>query len=300
MIEIRHVRKRFEDAEALKDVTLHIGKGSIYGLLGSNGAGKTTLLKMLAGIYQPDAGKILIAGEPVFENIKLKQQIVFLPDAPYFFAHYTIRRMADYYRSLYSSWSEERFEKLNEVFPIDRHKKIHRLSKGMQRQVAFWLAFSAMPELLVLDEPLDGLDAVMRQKVKNLLVQDVAERELTVIISSHNLREVEDLCDHVGIMHQGAVMIERDLDDLKSDIHKIQVAFREGGGKEAFVEQVDVLYREERGSVLLFIIRGSKEEITRKVKALHPVIFDVLPLTLEEIFIYEMGGAGYAIENIMV
>lgn len=299
MIDARNVSKIFEDSEAVKGISLHIKKGSIYGLLGSNGAGKTTFLKILAGIYKQDQGDVLIAGESVFENRKIKQKMIFLPDTLYFFSHYTINQMANYYQSIYVSWSEDRFNKLAEVFPIDQNKKIHRLSKGMQRQVAFWLAFSAMPEVLILDEPIDGLDAVMRQKVKNLLVQDVAERNLTVLISSHNLREVEDICDHVGILHQGTLLIEKDLDDLKSDIHKIQVAFKDRI-PDAFVESMDMLYQEKRGSVLLCIVRGKEEEINTKVQAFTPVLFDMLPLTLEEIFIYEMGGVGYAIENIIV
>ena len=300
MINIKNIRKSFEDMEAVKNVSLHINKGSIYGLLGSNGAGKTTLLKILAGIYRQDSGEIQIDNQSVFENIGIKQKIIFLPDTLFFFSQYTIKQMADYYRSLFPSWNEERYQRLGEVFPIEQNKKIHRLSKGMQRQVAFWLTLSTMPEVLILDEPLDGLDAVMRQKVKNLLVQDVAEREMTVLISSHNLREVEDICDHVGILHNGEIIIERDLDDLKSDIHKIQVAFKDGETPAQFLQDLDVLYQETRGSVLLCIVRGKEVDVTTKVQSFHPVLLDILPLTLEEIFIYEMGDVGYAIESVMV
>ncbi|RAK18395.1 ABC-2 type transport system ATP-binding protein [Anoxybacillus vitaminiphilus] len=299
MIKISNVRKEFEDLEVIKGLNLHIQKGSIYGLLGSNGAGKTTLLKLIAGIYKQDAGDILINDEPVFENVNVKKKLIFMPDALYFFPHTSIQQMAHFYKHIYPSWNEERFQKLKEVFQIDVHKKIHRLSKGMQRQVAFWLAFSAMPDVFVLDEPLDGLDAVMRQKVKNLLVQDVAEREMTVVISSHNLREVEDLCDSIGIMHKGELIIEKALDDLKSDVHKIQVAFK-GNVPLRFLEGLNVLYKEQRGSVLLSIVRGKEEHVVSHVKKFEPAIFDLLPLTLEEIFIYEMGDVGYAIENIIV
>ncbi|NSL52990.1 ABC transporter ATP-binding protein [Calidifontibacillus erzurumensis] len=300
MIKVKNVRKVFEDMEALKNVSLHIEKGSIYGLLGSNGAGKTTLLKILAGIYKEDSGEILIDNQPIFENIALKQKMIFLPDTLYFYPQYTISQMADFYRSMFPSFSEERFQKLSEIFTIDQNKKIHRLSKGMQRQVAFWLALSTMPEILILDEPIDGLDAVMRQNIKNLLFQDVAERAMTVLISSHNLREVEDICDHVGILHQGEIIIEKDLDDLKADVHKIQVAFKGGVLPDSFLQNFQVLYKETRGSVLLCIVRGKKEDITAKVQSFHPVIFDLLPLTLEEIFVYEMGDVGYEIENIIV
>ncbi|MCZ0756344.1 ABC transporter ATP-binding protein [Anoxybacillus sp. J5B_2022] len=299
MIDVRGVRKEFADIEAVKEVSLHVARGSIYGLLGSNGAGKTTLLKMLAGIYKQDRGDILIAGEPVFENTNVKQRLLFLPDALYFFPQTTIRQMAQFYRDLYPSWSEERFVRLQEAFPLALDKKIHRMSKGMQRQAAFWLAFSVKPEVMILDEPLDGLDAVMRQKVKNLLVQEVAERQMTVIMSSHNLREVEDLCDHIGILHQGEIVLEKEMDELKTDIHKIQVAFR-GGIPSSFLTGLDAVYKEQRGSVLLCIVRGQKEKVEAYIHQFEPVIFDVLPLTLEEIFVYEMGGVGYAIENILV
>lgn len=299
MIKVQSVNKRFEELEAVKGVNLHINKGSIYGLLGSNGAGKTTLLKMIAGIYKQDSGELFINDETVFENVSVKKKVIFIPDRPYFFSQYTIKQMAAFYKSFYPTWSDERFQALEKVFDINPDKKTNRLSKGMQRQVAFWLALSAKPEVLILDEPIDGLDAVMRKKVKNLMVQDVADRDMTVIISSHNLREVEDICDHVGILHKGTIMIQKDLDDLKSDIHKVQVAFS-GEMPKDFLSHLDILYKEKRGSVLLCIVRGSEYEITRIVKSSQPVLFDLLPLTLEEIFIYEMGDAGYVIENIMV
>ncbi|AQX54986.1 ABC transporter ATP-binding protein [Priestia flexa] len=299
MIELTEVKKSFEDIKVLNNVSLTVKKGSIYGLLGSNGAGKTTLLKTIAGIYRQNSGSIHIDNEEVFENVALKQSIIFLPDIPYFFAQSTIKQLAQFYKNMYPTWNEERFQQLKQAFPIDLKKKVHRMSKGMQRQVAFWLALSTMPDILILDEPLDGLDAVMRQKIKNLLVQDVAEREMTILISSHNLREVEDLCDHVGILHQGQLLIEKDLDDLKSDIHKIQVAFK-GDVPLAFHEDLEILYEEKRGSVLLCIVRGKENKLASRIQSYKPLVFDILPLTLEEIFIYEMGDVGYAIENIIV
>ncbi|WP_227937081.1 ABC transporter ATP-binding protein [Alkalihalobacillus deserti] len=299
MINVINLQKGFEGIEAVDGVSVHIRKGSIYGLLGSNGAGKTTFLKMLAGIYKPRSGEILINDESVFENVKIKQRMIFLADSLYFYPNTTIQQAAHFYQSVYPFWNETRFNKLQQVFKIDVTKKIHRLSKGMQRQVAFWLTLSTMPEILILDEPLDGLDAVMRQKIKNLLIQDVAEREMTILISSHNLREVEDLCDNVGIMHGGKIIIEKDLDDLKSDVHKIQVAFKQDIPAD-FLNDFSVLYKEERGSVLLYIVRGKESKISTHVQARHPAVFDLLPLTLEEIFIYEMRDVGYEIENIIV
>ncbi|UOQ44507.1 ABC transporter ATP-binding protein [Halobacillus salinarum] len=298
MIEINHVHKSFEKTEALNDVTFQIQEGSIYGLLGSNGAGKTTLLRMMAGIIKQNTGDIHIEGQPIFENLNVKSRLVFLPDAPFFFSQYTTKQMAKYFENVYPNWSQERYSHLQELFQLDENKKISQFSKGMQRQVSFWLAMSIMPDVLILDEPFDGLDAVVRRKVKNLIVQDVADRSMTVVISSHNLREVEDICDHIGILHQGKLLLERELDDLKSDIHKVQVAFK--GDQEEEFEKLNVLYKEKRGSVYLVILRGEEEKIEREITAMHPVLYDRLPLTLEEIFIYEMGGAGYAIENIMV
>lgn len=298
MIEAKNVSKHFEDLDALKNVDIHVNKGSIYGLVGSNGAGKTTLIKTLVGVYKQDKGEVFIDGKEVFENTELKSRVIFIPDALYFFSQYSIKDMARFYRRVYERWNDERYEKLKEAFNINENKKVHRLSKGMQRQVAFWLALSAMPDVLILDEPLDGLDPVMRQKVKNLIIQDVAERQMTVLISSHNLRELEDLCDHIGILHKGSLILEKELDDLKSDIHKIQVAFK-GEISDEILQNVNVLYEEQRGSIRLIIVRGKKENILNQINKYNPVILDILPLTLEEIFIYEMGDVGYEIKNII-
>ncbi|WP_374720578.1 ABC transporter ATP-binding protein [Parageobacillus toebii] len=299
MIHLTNVTKTFDRFQAIRKVNMSVQKGRIYGLLGSNGAGKTTLLKMMAGIIRPDHGTVLIDGEEVWENPEVKQRIMFLPDHVYFFPQTTIEQMAAFYESVYPSFHRERFTRLQEIFLLNPRKKIHQFSKGMQRQAAFWLAFSTMPDVLVMDEPLDGLDAVVRQKVKNIIIQEVAEREMTVVISSHNLREMEDLCDCIGILHEGEMLFEKELDAMKTNIHKIQVAFRNGIPKQ-FAEQLDIVYEEQRGSVLLLIVRGEKQEIVSYIKPFQPLIFDILPLTLEEIFIYEMGDVGYAIENIIV
>ena len=298
MIEISGLTKRFDDTEALMDLTMQVKKGSIYGLLGSNGAGKTTLLKTMAGIYREDKGRVRIQEEPVFENEALKQRLIMIPDALYFFSGFSVDEMADFYRGVYHHWNEERYRQMEAVFGISRKQKIQKLSKGMQRQVAFWLSLSAMPEIMILDEPLDGLDSVMRQKVKNLLVQDVAERDMTIIISSHNLREMEDFCDHVGILHKGKLLLEKDLDELKKDIHKIQIAFKEKPPEEMF-ERMNILHSERRGSVSLMIIRGVREKLMEEFRAFQPVIIDILPLTLEEIFIYEMGDHAYEVDQVI-
>lgn len=298
MINVQNLSKGFEDLEAVQNVSLSISEGSIYGLLGSNGAGKTTLLRVLSGILLQDSGSLSINNEPVFENENVKNTMFFIPDSPYFFSQYTINQMAKFYSTVYSNWNEERYQKLKDVFQLDPNKKIHKFSKGMKRQVAFWLALSTMPKILILDEPFDGLDPVMRRKVKNLMIQDVAERNMTIIVSSHNLREVEDICDHIGILHKGTLLLQKDLDDLKSDIHKVQIAFQ--NDEEDKYRGMDILYKEERGSVTLVIVRGKENEIVSQLKKHNPIIFDILPLTLEEIFIYEMGDQGYAIQNILV
>jgi ABC-2 type transport system ATP-binding protein len=299
MIEMKNVSKAFNRFNAVENVSLSIKKGTIYGLIGSNGAGKTTLIKLLAGIYQQEKGEVTIEGHSVYENVSLKQKIFYIPDQPYFLSHYTTKQMARFYKSIYPSWSEDRFQKLVELFEINLNKKIHSFSKGWQRQIAFVLAFSANPEVLILDEPMDGLDPVVRKKVKNILIQDVAEREMTILISSHNLREIEDICDHIGIIHKGTVIMEKELDELKSDIHKVQVAYK-NGVPERLQHQLTILHTEKRGSVILYIVRGEEEKIAELIRKTNPVVFDLLPLTLEEIFIYEMGDNGYAIENVLV
>jgi ABC-2 type transport system ATP-binding protein len=299
MIEMRNINKDFEKLNAVKDVNMTIQKGSIFGLIGSNGAGKTTIIKLLAGIYKQDSGEVFVDGKAVYENEQLKERIFYISDQPYFFPQHTIKQMARFYKSMYPSWNQSRFNKLAEVFEMDTDKKIQTFSKGIQRQAAFWLALSTMPEILILDEPMDGLDPVARKKVKNLLIQDVADREMTILISSHNLREIEDVCDHIGILHNGTLLMQKDLDDLKSDVHKVQLAYK-GEAPANIQENLRMLHCEKRGSVMLCIIKGKEEKIEEEIMKTQPVIFDILPLTLEEIFIYEMGDIGYAIKNVIV
>ncbi|AIQ11528.1 ABC transporter ATP-binding protein [Paenibacillus durus] len=300
MIEIRGVSKIFQDRKAVDGLSLTIHKGNIFGLLGSNGAGKTTLLKTIAGIYEPESGEVRIDGKPVFESPDTKGRVVFMPDFPYFFPQASIMQMADFYKSVYPGWSEDRFQELGNLFPLNPRRKLNRLSKGMRQQAAFWLALSCMPDVLIMDEPLDGLDPVMRRLVKNVLFQEVAERGITVVISSHNLREIEDLCDHIGIMHGGALLIDKELDELKSDTHKVQVAFRDERHEHALTAKLPVLHREQRGSVFLYIVKGDRKRIEEYFRVYDPYVLDLLPLTLEEIFIYEMEGAGYDIAPILL
>ncbi|AVX19760.1 ABC-2 type transport system ATP-binding protein [Carboxydocella sporoproducens DSM 16521] len=298
MIEVRQLVKKFGKLEVLKGLDLNVHKGSIYGLVGANGAGKTTLLKLIAGIYRPDQGSILVEGQQVFENYRVKENIIFIPDDLFYFSQYSIRETADFFRQVYPTWDEDRFTELTEVFGIDVKRRVTRLSKGMKRQVAFWLALSVKPRVLILDEPLDGLDPMIRSRVKKLLLADVAEREMSILISSHNLRELEDICDYMGILHDGRIIIESELDTLKRGISKVQIAFSEGTPEE-LLKAENILYHEKRGSVHLLIMRGDEQAIKTQVQAFNPLLLDVLPLTFEEIFVYEMGGVGYDIRNIL-
>ncbi|SHJ63901.1 ABC-2 type transport system ATP-binding protein [Geosporobacter subterraneus DSM 17957] len=299
MIEVKGLTKHFGNFKALDSLDLHVKEGSVYGLLGPNGAGKTTLIKHLMGIYRQDSGTVLVQGEPVYENPNMKSSIGYISDDLYFFSQYTIDEMADFYASIYPQWSWERYKLLKQVFPIDSKRRVTRLSKGMQKQVAFWLSICTLPRLMILDEPVDGLDPVMRKKVWNLVLQDVAEYKTTVLVSSHNLRELEDVCDHVGILHNGKIVVERELDNIKSDIHKLQIAFS-GEVPKDFLSDEEVLHASKNGSVLLMIVKGERDRLLTKVQNHNPVILDLLPLTLEEIFIYELGGMGYDIQNITI
>lgn len=299
MIEVRELSKSFGKIKALDKVSINVGKGSVYGLVGPNGAGKTTLIKHLAGVYRQDAGTVTVDCRPVYENPEVKALLVYIPDELYFFSQYSIEETARFYAGLYPTWSWERYRLLRQVFSIDPGRRVTRLSRGMQKQVAFWLGICAMPRVMLLDEPVDGLDPVMRKQVWSLLLQDVAERETTVLVSSHNLRELEDVCDHVGILHNGTILVERDLDELKTDIHKIQVAFA-GAAPPDLLREETVLHREQNGSVLQLIVKGDRERILSELRRAEPVLLDILPLTLEEVFIYELGGIGYDVQRVLI
>ena len=298
MIEVRDVIKKFDGFAALDTATLTVPKGSVYGLVGPNGAGKSTLIRHLTGIYRQDAGSLEIDGQSVWENAALKARIAAIPDDWYFFLQATIRDMMRFYKGFYPNFSTERYEKLKEVFAIDEKRQIRRLSKGMQKQVAFWLALSAMPDYLILDEPVDGLDPVMRRQVWSLMMGDVSERGTTVLVSSHNLRELEDVCDHVGIMDHGKVLLERSLVQLQDNMVKLQVVFKDGMNEVP--ADLPVLHASKLGRIHTLIMRMNAEEATARMAAYAPMLIDAVPLTLEEIFIYELGGADYAVKDIVL
>ena len=298
MIEVKDVIKKFDGFAALDEATLTVPTGSVYGLVGPNGAGKSTLIRHLTGIYRQDAGVVRMDGEDVWENAALKARVAAIPDDWYFFAQSTIRDMMRFYKGFYPNFSVERYEKLKEVFSIDEKRQIRRLSKGMQKQVAFWLALSTMPDYLVLDEPVDGLDPVMRRQVWSLMMGDVSERGTTVLVSSHNLRELEDVCDHVGIMDHGKVLLERSLAQLQDNMVKLQVVFKDG--MSDVPPELNVLHASKVGRIHTLIMRANAEEATARVAAYDPLLVDAVPLTLEEIFIYELGGADYAVKDIVL
>jgi len=299
MIEVRDVVKKFDGFAALDGATLSVPTGSVYGLVGPNGAGKSTIIRHLTGIYRQDEGEVKIGGEPIWENGPMKSRIAAIPDDWFYFFQSNIRDMMRFYKGIYPNFSVERYEKLKEVFNIDEKKNIRRLSKGMQKQVAFWLALSCMPDYLILDEPVDGLDPVMRRQVWSLMMGDVAERGTTVLVSSHNLRELEDVCDHVGIMNQGSVLLERSLSDLQDNTVKLQVAYKTEE-EHMLPAELKILHRSQVGRVYTYIIRGSAETICRRMQITDPLLLEAIPLTLEEIFIYEMGGADYAVRDIVL
>lgn len=298
MIETRQLRKTFDGFVALDGVDMHVEKGAIYGLVGPNGAGKSTLIRHITGIYQPDAGEVLVAGEKVYENRAVKAKMAYIPDDLFYFMQADTLEMKRFYEGIYPEFDSKLFYRMQEFFPnIDVKRTIRRLSKGMQKQVAFWLAICCKPEIMILDEPVDGLDPVMRRQIWSIILSEVAEHQMTILVSSHNLRELEDVCDHVGIMHQGKIRVERSLSDLQGSVSKIQVACANGMPK--LPEHFEVLHMSNTGRVYTLIVKGDPKEAVQALSAENPTIVDVLPLTLEEIFIYEMGGADYEVKDIL-
>lgn len=299
MIEVRDLVKTFDGFAALRGATLTVPKGAVYGLVGPNGAGKSTLLRHITGVFRQDSGQVLVNGVPVYENRHVKENIVSIPDDWFYYNQSTIREMAALYAGLYPRFDWERFERLRELFQLPEKKTIRRMSKGMQRQAAFWITISCLPEYLVLDEPVDGLDPVMRRQVWQVLLDDVAARGTTVLLSSHNLRELEDVCDHVGIMDKGKVLLERTLSDLQDTTVKIQVAYKTAE-EPTLPAELQILHHSRVGRVHTYIMRGNSEEICRRMQITDPVLLEAIPLTLEEIFIYELGGADDVAHKILV
>ena len=299
MIEVKNLVKTFDGFRALDGASITVPDGGVYGLVGPNGAGKSTLIRLLTGIYRPDSGEVLVDGAPVYENPEKKALIAAIPDDWYYFPSATVEDMMRFYRGFYPRFDKSRYEAFKDVFAISEKAQIRRLSKGMQKQVAFWLAMCCRPSYLILDEPVDGLDPVMRRQVWSLMMADVAENGSTVLVSSHNLRELEDVCDHVGILNKGRVLLERSLSDLQENIVKLQVVWGADGAPE-LPGQLQVLHTSHVGRVYTYIVRGRMEEIRVLLERERPLMLEALPLSLEEIFIYELGGEQYAVKEIVL
>ena len=293
MLELKHVTKTFGAFKALDDLTLTVPKGAVFGLVGPNGAGKSTAIRHITGIYRPDCGTVTIDGQDVYENPGVKETIGYIPDEIFYFASATLEDMRRFYRGMYPKFDDALFARLKDIFRLPEKTPIRRYSKGMQKQAAFQLTLCCHPEVLILDEPVDGLDPVMRRQVMSLILSDVAEHGTTVLISSHNLRELEDVCDHVGIMDHGKMLLEKSLADMQGATHKLQIVGETPEG-------LDILHESSSGRLKTLIVRGQTWEIREKAEKAKPVYFDVLPLSLEEIFIYELGGVNYAVKDILL
>ena len=300
MIQVEQVTKTFDGFKALDQLTMTVPTGAVYGLVGPNGAGKSTILRHITGVYLQDSGIILLDGERIYENPAAMGKIFPIPDELYYFGSASTRDMARFYKGFYPRFDEKRYEALREVFrTVDERQPIRRLSKGMQKQSAFWLAMSCRPEVLVLDEPVDGLDPVMRRQVWNLLLSDVKQENATVLVSSHNLKELEDVCDHVGILSRGRVLVERSLSDLQENVVKMQVVFQEREMPK-LPGDLEVLNVSQVGRITTLIVRGRAHEITNRLSVYCPILLEALPLTLEEIFIYELGGEDYEVRDVIL
>ena len=293
MLEMQNVTKTFGDFTALKNLTLTVPKGAVYGLVGPNGAGKSTAIRHLTGIYRPGSGTVTMDGQPIYENPEIKAAIGYIPDDIFYYPSATMEDMRKFYKGIYPQFDDDLYDRLYDIFRLPKRGQIRRFSKGMQKQAAFHLALCTRPKTLILDEPVDGLDPVMRRQVMSLILSDVAEYGTTVLISSHNLRELEDVCDHVGIMDHGEMLMEKSLADMQGNTHKLQIV---GGVPEG----LEILHESVSGRLKTLIVRGAAWEISTKAAAAKPAYFDVLPLSLEEIFIYELGGADYAVKEILL
>ena len=293
MLELKNITKTFGNFKALDDLSMTVPKGAVYGLVGPNGAGKSTAIRHMTGVYRPDRGEVLMEGQPVYENPQIKERIGYIPDDIFYFNSATMEDMRSFYRGIYPQFDDALYQRLFEVFQLPKKTQLRRFSKGMQKQAAFHLSICCRPDLLILDEPVDGLDPVMRRQVWSLILSDVAQRETTVVISSHNLRELEDICDHVGIMDHGKMLLERSLADMQGSTVKLQIVGE-------VPDDLTVLHESESGRMKTLVVRGTAAEVTAKAKAVNSIYFDVLPLSLEEIFIYEMGGVDYEVKNIVL
>ena len=299
MIEIRNLSKKFDDFYAVNDITANIEEGHVFGLVGTNGAGKSTLLRMIAGVLKPAGGHVLVDGRDVYENPDVKKDIFYISDEQYYFANSTPEDMKNYYKGVYEKFDEERFKDLMSKFGLGADRRINTFSKGMKKQLSVILGVCSNTKYLLCDETFDGLDPVMRQAVKKIFIAELEDRAMTPIIASHNLRELEDICDHVGLLHQGGILFSKDLDEMKLGIHRLQCVFESEADRDSFLSGLNIMSKEERGSLYTLTVRGSREELEQALSKARTVFAEVLPLSLEEIFISETEVVGYDIKNII-
>lgn len=297
MIKAENIDKYLGGVKILDNINLEVKKGSIYGLIGPNGAGKTTLIKCLVGIYTPEKGSAIITGENIIENTKVKSRLGYVSDYQYFYPNFKIGEIKEFYKNTYPMWNEERYQNLKKLFKLDENKKIRHLSKGMKTQVSLLLNLSIMPNVLILDEPTSGLDPVIKREVLNLLVEEVSMNETTILISTHNLGELERICDHIGIIYNGKILAEENIDELKTKVRKIQVAFKDSIPEE-IANHKDILSIENKGKVYQIITKDNIDDFIELIKKHNPILLETIDMSLEEIFIYKMGGEGYVFEDI--
>ena len=295
MLEVKSLTKTFGSFRALDDLSLTVPRGAVYGLVGPNGAGKSTLIRCLMGIYRPDSGSITLDEQPVYENYDKKSRMVYIPDEIFHEGSDSLRDLRKLYAAAYPRFDQALFDRLGDCFELSQRQPIRRFSKGMQKQAAFWLAICCRPELLILDEPVDGLDPVMRRQIMGLILEDVAEHGTTVLVSSHNLRELEDICDHVGIMHGGKMLLERSLSALQDNMVKVQLV-----AELPLPAELEVVHQSTVGRVQTLIVRGNADTVQPLLAQCHPLLCDILPLSLEEVFIYELGGVDYEVKDILL
>ena len=299
MIEAVNISKQFDDIRAVDQVSVHINEGNIFGLIGTNGAGKSTFLRILAGIIRQDQGELRIDGMEVYENISAKELFFYISDEQYFFANATPKDLKQFYRSIYKNFNCERYDSMLKRFELDPKRKINTFSKGMKKQISVICGICANTKYIYCDETFDGLDPVMRQAVKSIFISEVTERNMTAIIASHNLRELEDICDHVGILHKGGILLSKDLYDMKLGVHRVQCVFKEEADLERIFDGLEIMKLEHRGNLHTATIRGTLEEIESRLSKGNPIYSEVLPLTLEELFISETEVVGYDIKKLI-
>jgi len=297
MIKVIGLNKYLGGQKILDDINIDVDEGSIYGLIGPNGAGKTTLIKSLVDIYKPDGGQIYISGESIADNTKIKSRLGYVSDFQYLYPSFKVKEIVKFYREAYFLWNEERYRELNKLFKLDENKKIKHLSKGMKTQLAILLSLSIMPKVLILDEPTSGLDPVIKRKVLNLLIDEVSSHKTTVLVSSHNLGELEQICDHIGIIYDGKVLLEDSVDNLKKNVRKIQVAFKDAI-PEAITKNEHILKIESIGKIHQIVVKDHLEDVIKSIKRYDPILLEMIDMSLEDIFIHKMGGEGYEFEDI--